>query len=237
MKSNSGSSVVFGVIPAKGSSSGLPSKNMRKMAGSPMIYHMLKSAQGAALLDQCWVSTENDEIQLFCTQQGARVLRHDPSLSSDNSPTFGVIENIVQHWERCGEQPDIVVTMRATSPLCISEDIDQAIALLIESVAESVVAVTQSDVHPYRILTIDSDGFLQHIDPMSPEKKFPIRRQELSPVYIRTGAIYVTRFEVITQGSLWGTKSLPYIMPKERSVNVNDEIDFFLAEQLLLKRF
>jgi len=228
--------IIFGVIPTKGTSTGLPGKNMRVMAGYPMIHYMLKSALSAIVFDDVWVSTENDEIEEYCSNQGAKVFRHDPSLSSEKSPTFGVISNILNHWKKEGKQPDIVVTMRATSPLCLSSDIEQAIEMLINSTADSVIAVVRSDIHPYRVLTInESDFLIHHFDPNSPEKDYPLRRQELGPVYIRTGAIYATRREVIEGGSLWGTKALPYIMPKERAVNVNDEIDFFLAEKLLKK--
>lgn len=224
---------MYGVIPAKGTSAGLPGKNMKVVAGHPTIHFMLKSALNAASLGKVWVSTENGDIESYCSQEGAKVFRHDPRLSGETSSTFGVIANIVHYWKELGEQPDIVITMRATSPLCLASDIDKAIEMLIKSKADSVVAVTRSDVHPYRILTINKSGLLSHFDERSPEKNHPIRRQELSPVYIRTGAIYATRRKIIEGGSLWGARSLPYIMPKERSVNVNDEIDFLLAEKLL----
>ena len=225
--------IVFGIIPAKGMSTGLPGKNMRIMAGHPMIHYMLKSALSSIVFDEVWVSTENDQIEEYCLNQGARVLRHDPSLSSETSPTFGVISNILNHWKKGDKKPDIVVLMRATSPLCLSLDIKKAVETLIDSTADSVVAVTRSDIHPHRVLTIGENGFLTHFDPDSPEKDYPVRRQKLGPVYIRTGAVYATRREVIEGGSLWGTKALPYIMPKERALNVNDEIDFLLAEKLL----
>jgi len=226
---------VFGVIPAKRGSAGLPGKNMKLMAGHPMIHYILASALKATTLDQVWVSTESDQIHKYCSEAGAQVFRHDPSLSGAESPTFGVISSILSHWERLNKAPDIVVTMRATSPLCTLDDIDRAVQMLLNSKADSVIAVVKSDVHPHRILSIDANGFLQHADPNSPERHSPIRRQELSPVYIRTGAIYATRREVIKNGSLWGARALPCIMPKRRATNVNDEIDFFLAEKLLLE--
>ena len=225
----------FGVVPAKGASTGLPGKNMMLMRGHPMIHYILMSALGATMLDEVWVSTENDQIEEYCSGLSVRVLRHDPSLSGETSPTFGVIENILSYWESLKRVPDIVVTMRATSPLCTADDIDRAVHMLLNSKADSVIAVVKSDVHPHRILSIDANGFLQHTDPNSPERHCPIRRQELSPVYIRTGAIYATRRGVIKKGSLWGTRALPYIFPKKRATNVNDEIDFFLAENLLLE--
>lgn len=233
MRNGAHDPIVFGLIPAKGSSSGLPGKNMMLMAGNPMIHYILASALDTNTLKEVWVSTENDQIEAYCSNQGARVFRHDPALSDNTSSTFGVIANILGYWEQSNNSPAIVVTMRATSPLCTSADIDQAVQMLISSEADAVVAVTRSDVHPHRILVIDSEGFLRHFDLNSIEKNYPIRRQELSAVYVRTGAIYVTRREVIKQGSLWGTKVLPFVMPKERSVNVNDNIDFFLAEKIL----
>jgi len=224
---------VLGVIPAKGMSTGLPRKNMRLMAGHPMIHYMLSSAIGATMLDEVWVSTDSDEIESYCSNQGAHLLRHDPLLSSEHSPTFGVIVNILRYWESLAKFPDVVVTMRATSPLCLSSDIDKAVRLLLSEDADSVIAVAQSDAHPHRVLVVNNDGFLEHFCADSLEHDVPMRRQDLNPVYVRTGAIYATKREIIAKGSLWGQRALPYFIPKERAVNVNDQVDFFLAEKLL----
>lgn len=212
----------------------MPGKNMLPIAGRPLIYYILRSALRATHLDEVWVSTDSEQIEEYCAQLGAKVLRHDSALSGHDSPTFGVIANIVNHWRNLAKYPQAVVTMRATSPLCTQEDIDAAVSLLVSSEADSVIAVARADVHPFRMLQIDKNGYLRRFDPESPEIDFPMRRQQFDPVYIRTGAVYATKREVIERGSLWGNKTVPFILPKIRAVNINDELDFFLAEKLLV---
>ena len=100
------------------------------------------------------------------------------------------------------------------------------------SEADAVISVTQSPVHPYRILRLDDNGELVHYG-YTTEDKYPQQRQSFAPVYIRNEAIYASRAATIRAGGLWGQHTLPYIMPPERSVNINQELDFVLAEALL----
>ncbi len=229
-------SLVYAVIPARGGSKGLRGKNLRLLHGQPLISYIIRAALQAQTIDRVFVSTENDEIARVAMRYGAKVIRHPKSLSTSTTSTFGVIRRAAKIFKKKWRRPDVLVTMRATSPLCEPTDVDNAVRLLFRKNADSVVSVAKSDVHPLRMLRKNRKKELEHFDKRSSERNFPHRRQSFGDVYIRNGAIYATRTEVIERGSLWGKHCVPYVMPKERSVNINDWIDFLLAESLLKQR-
>lgn len=227
---------IIGIVPARGGSRGIPNKNLRALGGKPLIDHIISAALATKMLDKVYISTDSDEIAERGRILGAETIVHPHELSTDTAMTFGVIKNAVAHFKRDGLVPTIIVTMRATSPLCLPTDIDAAIRLLLgQPDADAVIAVTQSPIHPYRILRINEAGELVYFGSTT-ETLYPQQRQSFENVYIRTGAVYASRIATIEAGGLWGEKNLPYIMPAERSVNINTEIDFILAEALLAKR-
>lgn len=227
-------SIVYAVIPARGGSTGIKKKNLRKLCGDPLISHIIRAAKNAKHLRKIFVSTEDDEIANIAESYGVQVIRHDPSLSGNASPSFHVIQNAVKYFENTNEIPDIVVTLRATSPLCPSETIDRGVTALNDNPkADSAISVVRAQVHPHKVLKINQAGYLEYFDQNTTEGPYPRRRQEFDDVYIRNAAIYVVRREVINNGSMWGGKPIPIVMSKETSVNINEEIDFILAEALM----
>ncbi len=230
---------VWAIIPTRSGSTGLSKKNILPIAGKPLVHYMLEAAKGARLLTRVILTADDDQTTEVASQiAGIEVLMHNSKLSRSKQPSFGIFQHTLQKLlERSESHPKVVVLLRATTPLCLSSDIDNAVSLLLSNkgVATAVLSVTKSDVHPKRVYIIDKDNVL-HAREETPEINFPLPRQIFDSVYIRNGAIYVTFPEVVLQGSLWGEKPLAYIMPKERSININDEIDFILAEELLKRR-
>jgi CMP-N,N'-diacetyllegionaminic acid synthase len=226
--------VVYGLIPARGGSTGLPGKNLRSFHGHPLISYIVTAALGSRVLHRVIVSTDSEEIADVVQKYGAEVIIHPAKLSTTTASTFGVVKNAIAEFRKGGCFPDVTVLMRPTSPLCGSEDIDRAVRKLMRHPkADSVISVVKSNIHPYRVLSINRQGELVHFHKDTTEKDYPQRRQTFKTVYIRNGAIYATRTKTIEKGSLWGKHSLPYEMPRERSININDEIDFRLAEVLM----
>ena len=228
--------LVYVIIPARGGSRGLRRKNLRLLHGQPLISYIIHVALRAQTIDTVFVSTESDEIAKVAVRYGVRVIRHPKMLSISTASTFGVVQYAAKVLKKKWCRPDVLVTMRATSPLCEPTDVDNAVRLLLKNNADSVVSVARSDVHPFRVLKKNNKGELEYFDRRSGERDFPQRRQSFGDVYVRNGAIYATRTDVIERGSLWGAHCVPYEMPKERSVNINDWIDFLLAEVLLKQR-
>lgn len=208
-------------------------KNLRLLAGKPLIAYILAAARTSKLLDDLVVATENAGIAEYAAAEGVGVLLNEPCLSGDSAPSFPVIRQAVRRLS--SPVPfEVCVTLRATSPLNTGEDIDKAIRLLLsDDTAHSVVSVVAVEgVHPLRLKRISNAGFIE--DAFGTEGLFPKRRQEFEKLYVRNGAIYATRTSVIDSGSLWGTRSLAYIMPEERSININTDFQFKVAELLVL---
>lgn len=229
---------VWAIIPTRSGSTGLSGKNIRVIAGKPLLNYMLGAAKGSNFLNRVILTTDGEQIAQVANQfGGVYVRKHDKSFSIDGRPSFEVFRHTLEKvMQEVGIIPRAVVLLRVTAPLCLSSDIDATIALLLgnKERATSVVSVTKSDIHPQRVYLISEQGLL-HAREETSERNHPTPRQGFDDVYIRNGAIYATYPEVVLAGSLWGDRPLAYVMPKERSVNINDEVDFILAEALLNK--
>jgi len=221
------------IIPARGGSRGVPRKNLRSLAGKPLLWYIVQAAKGAELIDLVVVSTEDAEIADFANTLGVRVLRHPACLSTDTSPSFGVVQWALSHLNARGINPAICVLLRATSPFCQSFDIDTALRLLDSNERfDSIVSVNLVvGIHPVKLKRLSPDGTLR--DAFEPEGSTPTRRQELDPLYQRNAAIYASRSEIIRSGKLWGPNCLGYVMPEERSININTEFQFGVASLLM----
>ncbi len=223
---------VLGVITARGGSKRIPGKNLRPLLGKPLIEYTIKAALDSKLLTRVILSTDDDEIMKVGRDCGVEVpFKRPPELAGDATPTVDVVIQAVEFMEKQGFFPDIIVILEPTSPLRQAEDIDKAIRKHIESDADSVVSVTQTDHwHPIRAKKIEDDILHDYCL----EEKEGVRRQDMPPAYFRNGAFYsVKRDVLINEHRLYGRTTRPYIMPPERSVDINEEIDFKLAETLL----
>ncbi|WP_172632507.1 acylneuraminate cytidylyltransferase family protein [Dictyobacter arantiisoli] len=205
------------------------------LAGKPLLYYIVQAAYASSYLncENVFISTEDEEIARYAESLNARILHRPPALADDSGPSFRGIQWGVNELHRQGIEPDICVTMRPTSPLCSGEDVDAAIELLLSnSEADSVISVGPAiAIHPARLKRILNNGRLE--DAYESEGQYPQRRQSFEQLYLRNGAVYVTKAAVIHAGSLWGSKSLAYVMPEERSININTEFQFTMAELLI----
>jgi len=224
----------LGVIPARGGSKGIPRKNLRLLRGRPLIAYTIDAARKSQRLTHFVVSTEDREIAAVARELGASVVERPAELALDETPSLPVVQHAVEVVEGDLGRFDCVFTLQVTSPFRSANDIDEAIALLRTTGAESVIGVVRVfDNHPARIKRI-RDGRLVPFDTPEPEG---LRRQDLPPAYLRNGAVYVTRRDVLARGSLLGVDQCPFEMPPERSINIDDPLDFALAEAALAGGF
>lgn len=221
----------LGLIPARSGSKSVPNKNIVMLCGRPLIAYTLEAAARASHLDRCIVSTDAEEIAAVCRAHGGEVPFLRPKeLAADDTPTLPVVLHAL---ETLGESYDAVMVLQPTSPLRTSQDIDAAISLLdANPVADSVISVVKvGDHHPARMKYLE-DGYL--VDPSFAEAHEGQRRQDLLPLYLRNGAIYLTRTRVLLdQKTFKGRRSLAYVMPEERSVNIDGPFDLWVAEAAL----
>jgi CMP-N-acetylneuraminic acid synthetase len=203
------------------------------LSGKPLISYTIDAARQSVALSRCIISTDSDEIAAVCRNEGADVPFMRPAeLAQDDTLTIPVILHALQ---KIDEQFDAVLILQPTSPLRIAEDIDHAIHMLEEdSRADSVISVVRvGDYHPARMKQI-RDGVL--IDPFFAEDIEGQRLQALPDLFIRNGAIYLTRTEVLRkQQSLKGKRSWAYLMPEDSSTNIAVQIDLLTAGVLLGK--
>ena len=222
---------ILAVIPARGGSKGIPNKNIVDVGGSPLIKYTIDAALGSEMLTHCVVSTDSDEIADVAQSCGALVpFKRPNNLSNDKALLLPVMQHAVKFMEaKQGYQYDLVIMLQPTTPLRQAKDIDNAIKLLFDTNADSVISVVDVEGHhPLRMKRI-VDGRLVNFIDQGHEDMRP--RQELPPVYIRNGAIYATQRDILMKkDSFTGMDSRAYIMPSDRSVNIDTHEDLLLAK-------
>jgi CMP-N,N'-diacetyllegionaminic acid synthase len=220
---------VLAVIPARGGSKGVPQKNIRLLAGKPLIGYTIDAARDSQELSRWIVSTDDEAIARVSRECGAEVPFMRPELlATDSAKAIPVIQHALQEMEeRDNTQYDAVMMLQPTTPFRTAEDIDQAIRILRDTGADSVISVVDVEGHHPARMKFLKDGRL--IDPPYCEAYENQPRQELEPMYLRNGAIYLTRREVLMNNSFKGTDCRALIMENDRSVNIDTMLDFDLA--------
>jgi N-acylneuraminate cytidylyltransferase/CMP-N,N'-diacetyllegionaminic acid synthase len=224
---------MIALIPARGGSKGLPGKNIRMLAGKPLIAHTILAAKNAKSVSRVIFSTDSPEIAAVAKDFGAEVPFMRPAeLATDTAPA---IDNYIYTVDRLNREEnakiDELVVLLPTAPLRTAEDIDAAIKIFREKKADSVVSYYPAP-HPvqwYRYL--DEKGVLRSLFPDLDTLK---NRQEQKQAYLPNGAIYVFRYDILKNQRVYYTdKSYPYLMPAEKSVDIDTLYDFKLAEFLM----
>jgi CMP-N,N'-diacetyllegionaminic acid synthase len=221
----------LGIIPARGGSKGVLRKNIRLVAGQPLIAYSIRAAQACQSLTHCVISTEDAEIAGVAQNLGAEILPRPAELAGDKTPMLPVVRNVFATLEaRLGLRFEYGVLLQPTAPMRTATDIDAAVTLLRETGADSVVSVYRVyDHHPARMYRLENERLV----PLENEPDGSLR-QDLPSVYHRNGAIYAFRRNLIDEiESLIGPDTRPYIMPEERSINIDNETDLLLADLLL----
>ena len=224
---------VFGVIPARGGSKGLPGKNLKRLGALSLIGHAVASAREARGLTRFIVSTDSPEIAEEARRHGAEVPFLRPAeLANDHAGMVPVLQHAVRWLESAGARPDFVVTLQPTSPFRVGADIDRTIDSVAETGADSAQTLVEASYHPFFMKTLDGDRTI----PLFAEGKKYVRRQDAPAVYQPSGAVYVTRYPVLmNEGQVLGHDNRGIVMSFEASVNIDTEWDFQLAELLLAR--
>lgn len=218
---------VIALIPARGGSKGVPRKNLRPLRGKPLIAYTIEQALKSAHLTGVLVSTEDAEVARISEDLGAAVIARPVDLAQDDTPTMDVVFQALDELASRGHSAGIVVLLQPTSPLRRATDIDEAIALFWEQECDSVVSVYKSPHPPHWMFEVEN-GYLK---PILGRKALQLKRQALPATYTPNGAIFIaTASGLQAHRSFYTPRSLPYIMPPERSLDIDTEFDFTLAE-------
>lgn len=227
---------VLGVIPARGGSKGIPLKNIAPVAGKPLIGHTIEAALGSRRLNACTLSTDCQAIADCAAGFGlpARELR-PAHLATDTASNTDAVIHAVQQFEHAEQRlVDVIVLLQPTAPMRTATDIDAALDLFFASEARSLISVYEgNNVHP-NIMYFECGG---RLEPVLTADALPGRRQEFRPVFVRNGALYIaTRDQLFTNEAFVDTAPAAYVMPRERSVNIDEPFDLEMAQWLMSRK-
>ena len=218
---------VIAIIPARGGSKGVPGKNKTLIDGKPLISYTVEAALQSKLLLQTWVSSDDPEILELARQYPSiQIHKRDSSLATDQSPVADTVAKIIKETD-C----DAVMLLQPTAPIRTGKDIDAAIDLLETSPeTNSVISVVaMTDIHPARMYW-KKENLLSSILPEFEQ----VRRQDIPPAYYRNGSIYLVRRTAFEeQLSLMVKPTIPYIMPSDLLLNIDEPRDMIIAEALI----
>ena len=222
---------VLGIIPARGGSKGIPKKNIATVNGRPLISWTIDAAKGSKYLDRTIVSSDCEEIQIAAKQSGGEVPFTRPDkLATDTSAGIDPIIhalNMIPGY-------DIVVVLQPTSPLRMTEDIDNALEVLVDSGQASCVSVTRAPVHPNLIYFGGDDGKLKRCLSSEPVS----RRQDEDIAYYLNGAVYASfASQVLDTHKLIDQDTVAYIMPESRSLDIDVMTDLEQFKSIVLKDY
>ena len=220
---------VLAIIPARGSSKGIPLKNIQPIAGKPLIAHTIDAASKATLVDRLIVSTDHSQIAEAAIQFGAEVVKRPPEISGDFSSSESALLYTLEYLERTERYiPDLCVFLQCTSPLTLPEDIDGIIDSLIKGGGDSALTVTPFHYFLWRHDQSDNAVGINH------DKSIRLMRQEREDQFLETGAIYVFKVqEFLEKKHRFFGKTSMYLMPRERCFEIDEPIDMKIAEILI----
>ncbi|MBT8523610.1 acylneuraminate cytidylyltransferase family protein [Polynucleobacter paneuropaeus] len=224
---------VLAVIPARGGSKGISRKNLTAFAGIPLVANSIRHGLESEFVNRVLVSTDDLEIQQVALEFGAEApfLRPKELAGDDvlDLPVFVHALNFLLEAE--GYVPDYVVHLRPTAPYRAKGWIDNALHLLIKNPgADSIRSVSEPDKHPYRMFTVDGEGYLDPIMKHEHPTPFLLRRQDLPKIYYYNCVIDITSPRTIyTQKSMTGNRILPFILESNEVIDIDTPRDLEIA--------
>ena len=233
-----GKKEILAIIPARGGQKGIKHKNMVLVDGKPLIQYTIEAAKESRYITRTIVNSDDEEILRFAESQDIETVVRPSELAQDNTPIKDVIcDQLSRLKQKENYVPDIILLLQPTSPLRTGRHIDEAMKKLIYSDGDALVSVEEEPhLHsPYSVMRLNEKGYLEFF--MKEGQRFT-SRQEKPKFYARNGAaIYAVYTDIYMKtGSLYGTKCVPYEMAAEDSVDIDDQLDLFVAECMLKYR-
>lgn len=224
---------VVAAVPARGGSTTVPNKNLRPLAGKPLVAWPIDVASETPEIDRTVVTTDDEEIASAARDRGAEVVERPDSLAEDDSLVVDALRHLVGELREAGDDAEYLVMLEPTCPLRTTDDVRACLELLADPATDydSVATFTEADPSPHRLWDVrdgSPEPFVEGADPWLP-------RQEQPEGYELTGAVYAFEIDALpADGSslLFGDAGA-VTMPRERAVDIDTEFDFKLAELLI----
>lgn len=224
---------VLGIITARGGSKGLTRKNLRPLGGQPLIAWVCQAAKRAKSIDRLICSTDSPEIAEVVAKTGVEVPFLRPAeLAQDETLIVDVLCHALRWLEESGETYDYICLIQPTSPFLLPEDIERAVACAAETRADSVITGYRcGQRHPAAMFTMNPE---KQVSWLLPAEQRVIRRQDLPPVFMRSGLVYLIRVrQLLEEGRFYGPSVHAFEVPSERAISIDSEEDLSFAEYLI----
>ena len=223
--------MILAVIPARSGSKLVKDKNIRPLSGRPLMAWSIKAGLACKTIDQVVVSTDSDKYAQLAKFYGAQVLMRPAKLAQDDTPMIPVLQHALNK-----NPAELIVLLDPTSPFRTVKDIELCLEKIKQPETDSVVTVTEAEHNPYFIMgTIGQNDYWQY--PLVKPDQPLTRRQNAPRVYQLNAGVYVIKTAVIKSGKIFTDKTKAVLMPPERSVHIDTEIDFKYAEWLLKEKY
>ncbi len=218
---------ILAVIPARGGSKGIPRKNVRLMAGKPMIYYAINNALKCDMITDVAVSSDDEEILAIADNYGAIAVTRSPELAKDAVTLDPVIHDTVKQMENAkGIKYDVVITLQPTSPVLTSATLNKAIETFVSENAETYISAVNK---PHLSWGKNEEGYY-------PLYEKRLNRQQLPPNYLEAGAFLITRREFVTDNSRMGKNVSVYEIPENEAIDIDAVADWVVCESILNKK-
>lgn len=219
------------VIPARGGSKGIPNKNIKLLAGKPLIYYSIEIAQKIVPNNQIIISTDSESIKEIAEQKGVKIEHLRPkNLASDTASTYDVLLHEIQSVEKTGWKPKVLILLQPTSPFREFDQVKRGIEKFQESDVDLLVGVKKTDSNPYYTLYEENvSGYLER----SKKSNFS-RRQDCPTVWETNGALYIIDIEVLKKHPLSKMKRRKgFEMDEYSSIDLDTPLDWIIAESVI----
>jgi CMP-N,N'-diacetyllegionaminic acid synthase len=224
---------ILAIIPARAGSKRVQGKNIKPLHGKPLVCYVMEAALKSSCITRVVVSSDSNEVlELAVKYPNIYFIERPAELADDHSPAIDYVKHTLQMLK---EEFDMVVILQPSSPLTLPDDIDGTINLLLQHPeADSSVSVMKLDhaIHPVKMKVMKNDILLPYLE----EENGRMAAHELPELYVRNCSVYVSRCSTIDGGKIIGEHCMGFLMPRERSVDINDPIDFAFAEFLIQQR-
>ncbi len=228
---------VLGLITARGGSKGLPGKNIKLLCGKPLIAWTIDTALRSQIINDVIVSTDCKNIASIAVQCGAEVPFIRPAeYATDEATSFDAIEHAVSWLSECNRHYDYLVLLEPTSPLRDADDVDSAIREMISKNASSIVSICETTVtHP--VFMYYKEESLGKLIPFVKNNSRSLRRQDVDLLYHLEGSIYASKVDtLLAKKGFYHEETIGFEMPKWKSPEIDDEVDFLLVEAIMKQR-
>ena len=220
---------ILALIPARGGSKGIKDKNIVGLCGKPLIAYSVEACLKSKYIDRTVISTDSRKIADVALQCSGDVPFIRPAaLAEDTSKTIDVAMHAVRTLSASGDEYDVFVLIQPTQPLRTSRDIDGALETFFANGENGLVSVCEAENHPLLIRTV-AEGRLKRLL----SESSTCRRQDMPAYYVVNGCVYINKISEINESLSFNDNTVPYIMPKERSVDIDEPLDIVIAEGIM----